>query len=132
MKRIVLAAMLSLLASGIASATVVNFDDLTGSGTVANGYGGINWGGVWSYYDSAQSPYTPHSGAQRVYTPQSGSGEYMFTFVTPNQLFNGAWFSGQSTTTVKFNLYDNGILVWTSGILGTTSTPAFLNSGYGG
>ena len=34
---------LAMLSGGAASATVVTFDDLSGSGTVADGYGGIIW-----------------------------------------------------------------------------------------
>jgi hypothetical protein len=132
MKSAVWVVAVALLASGAASAAVVNFDDLSGSGAVADGYGGINWGGVWTYYDSPQPPYTPSSGLERVYTPGTGSGEYTFSFVTPDQLFNGAWFAGTDTTTVEFNLYNDGSLVWTSASLGTTSTPTFLSSGYSG
>jgi hypothetical protein len=130
MKRLLCAFAFVLLISSAASAAVVNFDDLVGSALVPDGYGGINWGGAWTYYDSSQSPYNPESNFERVY--DLGSAEGQFTFVTPDQVFNGAWFSGLDTTTVEFNLYNDGSLVWTSAILGTTSTPTFLSSGYSG
>jgi hypothetical protein len=113
-------------------AVVVHFDDLLGQAPVPDGYGGINWGGVWTYYGFSQPPYTPHSDFNRIYSPGTGSGEYQFTFVTPNQLFNGAWFSGLDTTTVQFRLYDDGVLVSSSSTTNTSSTPTFLASGYAG
>src|SRR4051812_10099560 len=72
---------LALLALAAAPAqadpVVVSFDDLVGQATVPQGYGGINWGGVWTSYDWAQAPYTPHSppNTSRVYTPATGEGE---------------------------------------------------------
>jgi hypothetical protein len=109
--------------------TVVTFEGLP-DGTVPDGYGGINWGGVWTNYSEVQSPYTPESGTNRVYTPGTGAGEYDFSFVTPGQVFNGAYFAGFSS--VDFNLYYQSHLVWTSATLDTSSTPTFLASGYAG
>jgi hypothetical protein len=109
--------------------TVVTFDDLP-DGTVPDGYGGINWGGVWTSYSESQAPYTPQSAPSRVYTPDTGAGEYTFSFVTPGQAFNGAYFSGISS--VDFNLYYQSHLVWTSATLDTSTTPTFLASGYTG
>jgi len=100
MKSAVWVVAVALLASGAASAAVVNFDDLSGSGVVADGYGGINWGGVWTYYDSPQPPYTPSSGLERVYTPGTGSGEYTFSFVTPRPVIQRG--------VVRWNGYDHG------------------------
>ena len=123
-----LAALAVAAIAGPASATVVNFDDLTGQGTVADGYGGINWGGLWSYYDWEQSPYTPASGNTRVYDGGASDG---FTFDTA-RIFDGAWFSGQSTTTVQFELWSGGSVVATSAILSMTDTPHYLATAYGG
>ena len=111
--------------------TVVTFDDLP-DGTVPDGYGGINWGGVWTAYSEPQYPYTPESSPSRVYTPQTGAGEYTFSFVTPGQVFDGAYFAGNSSATVYFDLYYNSSLVWTSASLDPSDTPTYLASGYSG
>ena len=135
MRTIRITAMLAMCVLGVsarASATVVTFDDLVGQALVPDGYGGINWGGNWTHYDSPQFPYTPHSDPQRVYTPNTGDGEYLFSFVTPDQTFQGAWFSGFSFATVTFNLYNDSVLVWTSATLAPSSVPTFLASGYSG
>ena len=52
--------------------------------------------------------------------------------MTPDQTFSGAWFSGLSTTSVQFRLYNDDVLVHTSAVLFTTATPTFLASGYSG
>ena len=112
-----------------ASATIVNFDDLVGDDLpVPDGYGGINWNGRWSYYSTDQrTPYIPHSPPVRVY----GYGAVTpFDFITPS-VFDGAWFSGQ-TSTVQLNLYSGGSLVASSSVLPTTEVPTFLSSGYSG
>ena len=111
------------------SITVVTFDDLTGSGLVADGYGGINWNGNWTYYGSLQPPYTAASSPNRVYDLPDGGNS--FNFVTP-QVFDGAFFSGYSFAAVTFELFNGATLVWTSGTLDPSSTPAFLASGYSG
>jgi PEP-CTERM motif-containing protein len=126
------ASLLFFVSTGTAQAVTLTFDDLSGSGTLADGYGGINWGGDWGYFDAFQDPYTPSSAPERIYSPNTGSGEYSFDFVTPDQVFVGAYFSGYDLATVSFNLYNDGILVWTSGSLAPSSTPTFLASGYGG
>jgi len=114
--------------AGAANATVVTFDDLTGSGLVQDGYAGIVWNADWTYYDADQTPFTPASPPTRVYdTQQTGA----FNFAGP-VTFEGADFAGQSYATVQFQLYLEGLLVGTSGPLTTSSTPAFLASGYGG
>ncbi len=132
MKKFAVVAFVLLISVVQASAVVVNFDDLVGQSTVPEGYGGINWGGVWEYYGFEQPPYTPHSNPNRIYIPPPGPGEYQFTFVSPNQIFTGAWFSGEVTTSVHFNLYNDGNLVNSSNVLFTSDTPTFLSSGYAG
>ena len=118
------------LAANPANAVVVTFDDLSGSGVVADGYGGIDWGGVWEYYDSDQSPYTPASGTQRIYSRQDPSP---FTFSGGPVVFNGAAFSGIDIAgPISFGLYLNNVLVHTSSSLVASSTPTFLSSGYAG
>jgi hypothetical protein len=115
-----------------AAAAIITFDDLMGQAPVPDGYGGVNWGGVWTHYDFAQPPYNPHSDPQRIYSPNSGPGEYQFAFVIPNQTFGGAWFSGQESTSVFFNLYDDAALVASSPVLFTSSVPTFLSAAYSG
>jgi hypothetical protein len=127
---VVALALLAATLAATASAAVVTFDDLPGENVaVPDGYGGINWGGNWTYYGSVQPPYTPHSPRNRVYDRAS---EGIFSFVTPDQTFDGAWFAGMDSTTVQFRLYDNGVLVASSAVLGTSATPVFLASGYAG
>ncbi len=111
-----------------ASATVINFDDLSGTGTVADGYAGVTWFGQWTYFDAVQPPYNPHSPPERVY---DFLNDAMFQFGSP-VVFNGAWFSGNAFATVQFQGYLNGALEFTSGILAPTDVPAFLDSGYAG
>jgi hypothetical protein len=115
-------------ASAKAGTVVVTFDDLTGSGVVADGYGGINWNGNWTYYGGTQSPYNPESSPNRVYTFSASAS---FNFLTPS-VFDGAYFSGYQYATVTFDLYDGSTLVWTSSTLDPSSTPTFLASGYSG
>lgn len=125
------ALLLGLCTAGRAHAqTVVTFDDLTGVGLVPEGYGGLNWGpSAWTHYGTLDPPFTPHSPSERVY-----SDEVMtpFTFITPDT-FDGAWFAGQSDTTVRFDLYDGSdTLIGSSGTLTVNDTPTFLASGYAG
>jgi hypothetical protein len=130
MRKILLLASLALvLGVSPARADVVTFDDLIDAGLVPDGYGGINWNGTWSYYGDLQDPYTAHSPNNRVY---DFVGEGFFDFVTPNQIFNGAWFAGATDTSVSFNLYNDGILVGSSGTIFVSDVPAFLSSGYDG
>ena len=117
-----------------AHAGTVTFDDLGStcdntSGNVPDGYGGFNWGGVWTCYTFVQDPFNPNSSPGRVYDDVS---EGQFSFITPGE-FDGAWFSGPGSTTVQFALYTNlsdVVPVALSGILTTSGTPAFLASGY--
>ena len=132
MKRFMVALVIVLAASFCAKAdtVVVNFDDLVGQALVPDGYGGINWGGNWTYYGFAQNPYTPNSTPNRIY--DLGSGEMSFSFVTP-EVFNGAFVSGLTTTTVTFNLYDaSNNLLWTSATINGSAVPTFLTSGFSG
>lgn len=124
-----LAGLLALSLTAAKAQTVVNFDDLVGQGAVPDGYGGITWGGNWTYYGAVQPPYTPHSPNNRVYDTNR---EGFFTLNTPS-VFNGAWFAGVNTTTVSFNLYDgaNNLLA-SSSTLTVSDTPTFLASGYNG
>ena len=130
MRKFLILGVFVLLASVSASAdTVVTFDDLSGTGLVADGYGGINWHDNWTHYDFAQPPYTPESSPSRVFDLPGGGDT--FDFLTP-QVFKGAFFSGNDFATVTFNLFNGATLVWTSATLAPNSTPTFLSSGYSG
>lgn len=152
MKALLCAALLLGSLAMMAQGGVVTFESLMSQGTcdsygcsglVPDGYGGINWGGQWSYFDFPQYPYTAESGDVRVYTTEFGTyGEILFSFLTP-QIFDGAWFAGGPDESVYFNLYDSGVLVHqsdsifvSSGVVNTpdgpVTNPVFLASGYSG
>jgi hypothetical protein len=115
-----------------ASATVVTFDDLGSDQVVPNGYGGINWNGNWTAFQDSQPPYTPESPPFRIFDREfQTAGEDSFNFVTPS-VFNGAYFAGNSFAVTGFQLFNGATLVWTSGTIAPTGTPAFLASGYNG
>ena len=131
--------MLVLLAAAAAKAdeTVVTFDDLPatlGPLLVPSPYGGIDWNGNWQYFgETMDDPYNPYSAPNRVFDADSatpGVGD-TFNFITP-QVFDGAYFSGYSTATVTFELFNGSTLVGTSATLDPSSTPTFLASGYSG
>ena len=124
------------LCSHLASADVLNFDNLTGTGTVPASYGGFTFNN-WSYSDTFDADFLAHSGATNVFTDVFGSsatdGNASITTNTPI-IFDGAYFSGFSG--VSFKLYNGGVLVHVSDALaggGATSyAPTFLSSGYTG
>lgn len=130
MRKFVLLTLLLVLVftlGGVASASVITFDDI-GDGVVPDGYQGVTWFGQWTNYTEAQDPYNPHSPPGRVY---DGLNDAMFQFSSP-VVFNGAWFSGYDFATVQFQGYLNGTLEFTSGILSPSNVPTFLDSGYAG
>jgi hypothetical protein len=127
-KLMLLTLLLVLFFTMAASATVITFDDLSGSGTVQDGYAGVTWFGQWTYFDAVQPPYNPHSPPERVY---DGQTDAMFQFGSP-VVFNGAWFAGNAFATVQFEGFLNGTLEFTSGVLAPSDVPTFLDSGYGG
>jgi hypothetical protein len=135
--QLAIAATLAVAASAASAATtVVNFDGI-GSGTLADGYGGILWNSNWNVYDSPQSPYTASSGTGRIYTnyalnPVLQYEAVSFSFATA-VVFDGAYVAGASdTSNVEFELYYEGNLVGTSASLNQSATPTFLSSGYSG
>lgn len=126
----------ALSMAAAAEAAVVTFDDLSGQGTVADGYGGITWDSNWTYYDDSNYPYTPASGASRVYVNYDGhtDGVYEavgFRFSGP-VVFDGAYFAGAPNMGVSLQMYLKGVQVATTDTLYQTSTPTFLASGYAG
>jgi hypothetical protein len=135
-RNIVLSAVLALSAP-LASATVLNFDDIVGPGgyaAVPGNYGGLDWSGAGlSVFTSEQAPFTAHSGQGRVTTDWIDGGPIASTirFLAPT-VFNGAWFSGYGDSSVRFDLYFGGQLVASSSALQLSETPAFLNAGWDG
>lgn len=115
------------------AATVVTFDDLAGNGTVADGYGGVNWGGGWFYYDVEQPPYTASSPFTRVYHQGSNSLSFIDDVVFVGAVFSGYGPNdGTNFSGISFELLLNGVTVATSASLGASSIPTFLASGYSG
>ena len=141
MKALAPLALLLALAAPAAQATVVDFDDLPNSGTLADGYGGITWGGNWAHYDSFQPPYNPSSPFTRIYADYNvlpGGTAFQgvsFSFVI-DAVFNGAFFAGHGSgsgfASIFFELFSNNVSVAVSGSLDANATPTFLASGYGG
>jgi len=133
-KLALLGAALAAVGSNARADTVITFDDLTGNGQLADGYGGVTWHNDWTYYDTPQGQYTPESGSERVYN-SSNTGTRLqdspFSFSAP-VVFDGAYFAGYDVTNVSFELYLGGSLVATSASLSPSGTPAFLASGYSG
>lgn len=133
---ITLGAGIALAVSGLASAqTIIDFDDLVGSGPVPPGYGDIaNWG-TWRYYDWAQPPYNPNSPPVRIYEQVGFPGRITFG---QDLVLEGAWFAGHGTSRgflpIHFELYLDGQLVHTSGQidLDSSGTPTWLATGYDG
>ncbi|MCW6506686.1 hypothetical protein [Lichenifustis flavocetrariae] len=132
-KKLVVVAGVLFAAASPASATVLTFDNLSGSGVLADGYGGINWGGIWNYYDSDQTPYTPESPPERIYATL-GTQLPSFSFIA-DSVFSGVYVSGLGSVSgpIGFNLYLGGNLVGTSsGTVDPSSTPTLLSSAYFG
>ncbi|BDT68022.1 hypothetical protein os1_22030 [Comamonadaceae bacterium OS-1] len=119
----------SLIAfAGLASATVLTFEDLNGSGVLASNYAGLTWGAGWGYYDWAQAPYKAASGNTRLYN-NTGADTDWFKF-SSDVVFDGAYFAGNQKA--GFELFNDGQLVFTSSLMNLSGNPSFLSSGYTG
>lgn len=121
-------ASLAILATSSASATVIDFEDLSGQGGMPANYAGLSWGSGWNHYGWSQFPYTPSSGTQRIYNNNNDNSDW-FSF-SADVVFQGAYFAGSNQA--QFELYNNGVLVFTSGSIALSSTPTFLASGFSG
>lgn len=74
-----------------ATATILTFEDLTGSGSVPVNYQGLTWT-HWTHYDVAQSPYNASSGVQRIFNdPRDNSNLIEFN---QSVTFQGLWMAG--------------------------------------
>lgn len=125
------------LCTPFASATVLDFDDIVGPDAFASvpaNYGGLDWSNSGlSVFTSEQAPFTAHSGQGRVTTDWIDGGPAASTirFLAPT-VFDGAWFSGYSDSSVRFDLYFGGQLVASSASLQLSDAPAFLDAGWDG
>ncbi len=123
------------LCAPFASATVLNFDDIVGPDgydAVPGNYGGVDWSlSGLSVFTGAQDPFTAHSGDGRVTTDWIDGGAIASTirFLAPT-VFEGAWFAGYGDSSVRFDLYAGGQLVFSSLALQLSSAPAFLDAGW--
>nr|WP_315184819.1 PEP-CTERM sorting domain-containing protein [uncultured Albidiferax sp.] len=114
--------------AGMANATVVTFEDLNGSGALASNYAGLTWGAGWNHYDSAQPPYKAASGKTRIYN-NTGATTDWFKF-SSDVIFDGAYFAGNQKA--GFELFNDGLLVFTSSLMNLSGNASFLASGYTG
>jgi hypothetical protein len=138
MKRLLSHLALALAAAAVtplASATVLNFDDLPDDSVPAN-YGGLDWSvGEWFAFGGDQSPpYTAHSGDVSISSNHDfdeGDSDAVIG-LGAGMTFQGAWIAGLDGATVTFQLYDHGALVGTSATLDPSATPTWLASGYAG
>jgi hypothetical protein len=123
------------LAAPFASATVLTFDDIVGPdgyASVPGNYGGLDWSlSGLSVFTGAQDPFIAHSGDGRVTTDWIDGGPIASTirFLAPT-VFDGAWFAGYSDSSVRFDLYLNGLLVASSTMLQLSDAPAWLGAGW--
>jgi hypothetical protein len=123
------------LCAPFASATVLTFDDIVGNdgfASVPGNYGGLDWSSSGlSVFTGEQAPFTAHSGKGRVTTDWIDGGSIASTirFMTPT-IFHGAWFSGYSDSSVRFDLYFKGLLVSSSTAMQLSDSPTFLDAGW--
>ncbi len=120
------------LCAPLASATVLDFEDLD-EGPVPALYGGIDWSATsWFAYAGEQAPFTPHSGDTRITLGWDGGADTSLLHFEAPVVFDGAWIAGFEGVNVSFNLYLDGQFVGQSAVLGASATPGWLASGYAG
>jgi hypothetical protein len=125
------------LCAPFASATVLNFDDIVGPDgfdAVPANYGGLDWSGAgMNVFTGEQDPFAAHSGQGRLTTDWIDGGPVASTirFLAPT-VFDGAWFAGYGDSSVRFDLYFEGLLVASSAALQLSDAPAFLDAGWDG
>lgn len=124
MKRTILTfALLSSLTFG-ARAITVNFDELTGTGTLPSNYAGLTWLN-WVYNDAYQPPYTPSSGTERIRNNREDAVNYVGTIKFGGAVtFNSLWMAGYAL--------DQWVEGYLGGVLKCSSTHTPNNSlGFG-
>jgi hypothetical protein len=117
-----------------ANATVLGFDDIGVYGALPANYGGLDWSASsWLAFDDVpDDAFTPHSGNWQLAADfGSADADTTIRFASAS-VFDGAWFSGYSDSTVAFKLYLGGALVAQSALLATSAASTFLASGYAG
>ncbi len=122
----VIASMISIATAD--ASTVINFDDLHGGSAdtpLPSGYAGLNWDTHWFHWDFSQTPYNPSSLYTRVATHNYG-GWIDFSPLGAPVIFEGAFFSGNSTAVMRIDGYLGGVFVGSSASLSPSATPTFL------
>lgn len=132
MLRSLVAAASLVVLSPFASATVLDFDNLSDGFLPAN-YGGLTWvADAWSVFSGEQAPYAAHSGEFRIATQWEGTDATATIGFSVPSTFQGAYFSGYEEGAVQFKLFSGSQLVASSAVLSPSATPSFLSSGYDG
>lgn len=131
MKHLLISCALVAVFSCLASGAVITFDDLSGSiAPIPSNYAGITWDSEWYFWTGDGSTFIPLSAPNLAYFNTTNDGG--FDFPSP-VAFDGAWFDGNGSDTVQFNMYLSGSLVASSAILAANpGAMVFLASGYSG
>jgi hypothetical protein len=123
-----------LFSAVVSNATILNFDDLSGWGTVPVNYGGLTWNDSWWSFTS-EPPYYPAYSDPRVVTSFDNMNGISWTglnyvdFPTAS-IFNGAYFSGWNT--IGYDLYYHGSKVASTPDVDNTHVSTFIASNYSG
>lgn len=135
LKRLALIAGLltAIAAPAHAARVVLDFEDHPGNDVLlADGYGGVNWGGAFRTYDEANSGnFYAHSGKTAAYFNYTDGGMTPGRYYTQSLIFDqpvifeGAWFSGDANFGAAFEFYLNGVYLGQTAT-NVTSNPVFL------
>lgn len=137
---ILVSVFLVIVCLGTSNATVLDFDDLYLEGylvPVPANYGGLTWNDSWWASEPASADYQAHSGMAYVssYGPPEGLEEWAglnYVVFPTGGYFQGAYFSGPAGYTVGYDLYYQGVIMWSTNDVGLQPTPAFVASNYAG
>jgi hypothetical protein len=111
-----------------AAKVLVDFETLSGSGVLQDGYGGVRWNNDFSYADEVPPLYNATSGLKVAFNNYVKSvpgtrADVSFNFEAP-VMFEGAWFSGRQSE-LEFQFLKGGQLLATS-TLGINENPTQL------